>query len=391
MDINHKALLGLVRQSQFGMAEGTVFDQEIDWDAVCNEAIAQTVVGIVAPEVPREIYSVSKKWQEMENRQLAKYIRYLYAEEELVKIFETANIPFVIIKGNAAAMYYAHPERREMGDIDFIVPQDLFYKAVELMINNGYTQKSKKITTSKRHVVFVKRGIDFELHHHYGHNDADTDERVIEELIAEGIKDRTYAVIRDHKFPVLPRLLNGLVLLDHMRSHMVKGLGIRQVIDWMMFVNKELTDDFWNESFQSVAKKRGLDIFAITVTRMCQLFFGLPAEITWCRDADEELCRELMETLLYEGNFGMKLGDGRPVEGVYTQIKKRGLLRWLQRAGELNWNAYKKHRWLKPFCWLYQSVRYARLGLKAKRSYGQLRNDRDRGKNKGELLDKLGI
>ena len=386
MDINHATLLELIRRSQFGTAEGTAFGQGIDWDAVCKEAADQTVVGIVAPEVPRDVFSSSEKWQERANRHLSKYLRYHYAEQELVRVFDQAGIPFVIIKGSAAAMYYTHPERREMGDIDFLVPQDLFDKAVELMINNGYTKETQEFTARTRHLEFTKRGIEFELHHHYSNGEFD-----IEDLLVEGIKDRTYVIVGDHKFPVLPRLQNGLLLLDHMRGHIVCGLGLRQTIDWMMFVHKELTDAFWKDHFQPVAKEKGLEQFAITVTRMCQLFFGLSEEITWCRDADETLCEELLKTLLYEGNFGRKMGDGKKVETVFLHLRRPGLLKWLQREGERHWEAYKRHHWLKPFCWLYQSVRLAKRGLKAGRSYEEVSNDYDRVKNKDELLSKLGI
>ena len=37
------------------------------------------------------------------------------------QLFENNNIPLVILKGTAAAMYYPKPQLRTMGDIDFLV------------------------------------------------------------------------------------------------------------------------------------------------------------------------------------------------------------------------------------------------------------------------------
>ena len=63
----------------------------------------------------------------------------------------------------------------------------------------------------------------------------------------------------------------------------------------------------------------------------------------------------------------------------------------LQTAGEYNWKAFHKHKWLKPFAWAYQIGRYARKGLQAKRSGTQLREDIIRGRRRKELLQKLNI
>lgn len=52
-----------------------------------------------------------------------------------------------------------------------------------------------------------------------------------------------------------------------MRNHLKSGLGLRQVIDWMMYVNKELDDDFWENGFGTAAVDASMDKLAVTVTR----------------------------------------------------------------------------------------------------------------------------
>ena len=121
------------------------------------------------------------------------------------------------------------------------------------------------------------------------------------------------------------------------------------------------------------------------------MYLGLPSLITWCSSADEKTCEELMENLLLSGNFGRKNGNGNSVETVTTSIRREGLFRWLQIAGEHNWAAYRNHHWLKPFCWIYQAFRYAGQGLKIGRKGKELLRDLDRSKERYELLKKLGI
>lgn len=388
MDDYKKVLLELIKQSQFG--DGNPFPVEnCDWDIVYSEAINQSVIGLIAPEVPADVRKTDVKWQKAQDRQFAHSIRYFYAENELTQLLDNAEIPFVILKCTSAAIYYNHPDRRSMGDIDFLISQDEYERALTLLSNNGYERENE--SHNSRHIGFTKNGLLYECHHHFSRDDIDN-----EAYIIEGLKQREYAVIESNvigsfKFPMLPRLSNGLVLLDHMRRHLQSGLGLRQIIDWMMYVNKELSDEFWDKEFSHVVREKGLERFAKVATKMCQKYLGLPDSITWCNDADEKLCEKLLELLFESGNFGRKKGRGNTVETVQTQIRQFGLFRWLQRAGEHNWRAYKKHHWLKPLCWLYQIFRYAKQGFKSGRSYNQLSADLENGNNRYELLKDLGV
>lgn len=233
---------------------------------------------------------------------------------------------------------------------------------------------------------FKKNGISFELHHHFSHEEVD-----IENYLIDGLKRREVAKIGKHEFPMLPKMENGLVLLDHMRNHLKSAIGLRQIIDWMMFVNAELTDEMWNSGFGLIVKDKGLEKFTITATRMCQIYLGLSERITWCKGADEELCKRLMVNIIKTGNFGHKNGSGTSVERVSSNIRRKGLFRYLQFAGEYNWKAYHKHHWLKPFAWIYQGFRYIRLGISTGRKKKQVSGDLQRGKEREELLKDLGI
>ncbi len=382
-----KILLELIKQSQFGDEKLFPIDS-CDWDIVYSEAISQSVIGIIAPEIPSSIRASNEKWQRIRDQQLAYNVRYFHAESELTKLFEKTDTPFVILKGTSAAIYYRHPERRMMGDIDLLVPQELFEKTIELLSENGYEMESTPDLKMSipRHVGFKKNKISIELHHHFSREELD-----IEKYLIEGIPRRIYAEVDSIRFPMLPKLSNGLVLLEHLRAHLQSGLGLRQVVDWMMYVNRELSDQFWEVEFSSIVESKGLAKLAKVTTRMCQIYLGLPDTITWCSDADENLCNKLMENIFISGNFGKKHGSGNAVESIRTKMKKQGFFRWLQIAGEHNWKAYKKHHWLKPFCWIYQIGRYAKQGLRTGRSYKQLSSDFGRGKERYDLLKELGI
>ena len=271
-----------------------------------------------------------------------------------------------------------------MGDIDYLVPPEHFDQAKGLLLANGYEIEDDP--RNPRHMHVHKDSISFEQHRFFSSEGID-----VERFISEGMNHIEMTEIYGTSFPMLPKLANGLVLLGHMVQHLKSGLGLRQVVDWMMFVNSELTDTFWTEMFEPAAKESGLDKVAVITTQMCVKHLGLPAEIHWCEEGEEKLCLELMESLLSSGNFDRKRGKGSSVERVVASIRGKGLFKNLQVAGEYNWKAYHKHKWLKPLAWAYQIGRYAKKGFQAKRSGKQLKEDWERGKNRDILLNKMGI
>lgn len=357
------------------------FPEDTDWDAVLREADIQAVLGLVIDIVPVE---AQEEWKARASTGTAHFVRILHYQEQLYKLLQENDIPMVILKGTAAAIYYPNPSQRTMGDIDFLVPPQDFDRAKELLAQNGY--KIEDDPSEPRHMHVYRDNISYEQHRFFSSEGIN-----IERYVTEGIMSIEERSIYGSVFPMLPKIANGLVLLGHMTQHLKTGLGLRQVIDWMMFVYAELNDSLWTTAFQKAVSETGLETVAITMTRLCQLYLGLSNSIQYCKSADKELCEELIENLLSSGNFDRKRGKGSAVESVTSNIVRKGLFRYLQTAGEHNWKAYRKHKWLKPFAWFYQICRYAKKGVQAKRSGGQLKEDVTRGRQRKKLLKKLKI
>ena len=355
------------------------FPADADWDAVLREAKEQTVLGIVFPMAPAQAQAA---WRGRDAAQLSHVVRLLHQQEQLCSLLESNRIPLVILKGTAAAVYYPDPFRRTMGDIDFLVPPSHVDAARALLTCNGYDVREEE--RYPRHIHIYKDGIRFELHRFFSGEDT-----VVERYIREGFDHIERRRVGEAEFPMLPRVANGLVLLEHMGRHLKTGLGLRQLIDWMMYVHCELNDALWDRSFQAAAMQANLDALAVTATRLCQLHLGLSGEILWCKGADAELCEALLQSLLSSGNFDRKRGKGNRIESVTANVARNGLFRYLQRAGERNWTVCQRHRWLKPFAWAYQIGRYARLGLRVKRKGTPVLDNLARGRRRSELLKKL--
>ena len=380
INVNQQALLELIKASLFGTEPS--FPVDIDWDAVLQEAKDQAVVALAAPAVPKE---EAAKWQTSVARNTANFLNLLNEQTKLIRLFDAAGIPLVILKGFAAAMYYPAPLRRAMGDIDFLVPPEYFEKARSLMDDNGYVFNSNHGTD--RDYSYSMRGVVLELHHRYSDEKWD-----IDPLIMKSFSDISTRELFNHRFPVLPEMINGLVLLDHVRHHLQGGLGIRQIIDWMMFVHANLNDETWETGFAQLARGAGLETLAVTMTSMCKKCFGLTDPITWCDPADEDTAQELLEAVFDYGNFGSKLTEEiQPAEYITISARRMGMFRYLQARGEQNWTKSREHPFLRRFAWLYQIFRYIKRGLSAVFHGEPIAKGMSSGTEKFDFLERLGL
>lgn len=356
---------------------------ETDWETIFQESKNQAITVIVRAGLKGKLPEViDNSWKKYDYVNTFHFVKVLDAQKDLNDLLKKSNIPFVILKGTAAAIYYPSPELRIMGDIDFYVPAHCFDHALKLLIENKYLLGDD----DSRHVKLYKNDVEFEMHHRFSYQ---YDSYNIDLYIDQGIKNLKTGVVRNRSFPMLPDLENGLVLLVHLRDHLMVGIGLRQILDWMMYANRVLSDDYWASKFEPEVKKLALRTLAITVTRMCQIYFGLSDSITWCSEADEQLCKRLMLNIIHSGNFGFIHGSGINVEKTLINFKRKGFFQYLQKAGEYNWKAYHKYHWLKPFSWLYQIFRYIRQGLFMNRSEGTIVDDYIRSMDRHNLLKDL--
>ena len=379
IDQNQQALLELLKKSLFGIEPS--FPQDVDWDAVLKEAQDQTVAALAASSVSSQ---EAAKSQIPVARNKMRFLQILDEQTKLYRLFDDAGIPMAIIKGCAAAMYYPAPLERLMGDIDFVISIERLEEARQLMQKSGYRFHHQ----TDRHYVYDKNGIVFEMHHHYSDPEWD-----FEKHISDGLSDRVLCEIYGKQFYSLPVDVSGLVLLDHVRRHIMKGLGMRQIIDWMMFVHARLNiDSAWEKRFAPLAREIGLETLAITMTKMCKIWLGLPDDISWCYRADNEAAQQLLELVFHFGNFGRKNQiEHQAVERFTAGVRKQGLFHYLQKTGKKNWKLYHKHKGLQPVAWLYQSFRFVGKGAAAFFRGERFSRDLSKGKERSNLYHHLGI
>ena len=286
-----------------------------------------------------------KEWKKRVFFQVIQYEAYLKAQQEL-----PITVPYVILKGTAAGQYYPHPEYRSVGDIDVMTNYEDYEKACRQLLENHFTEvTSKDDLERKRHREFAKNGVSVEIHLFFASMNDPIKTEKFDRLIIDNINETH----------ILSHAVNGMVLLEHINQHLEGGLGLRQIIDWMMFVDKELSDEKWPE-FKTMASETGLEKLAVTVTKMCELNLGLKPH-NWSSTADERLCQELLSYILSCGNFGQKRGyDEELALGRAAKLRHPILMiKELQQMGIKNWGK-AKNPILKHFAWVWQGYRMVR-------------------------------
>lgn len=306
----------------------------------------------------------------------------MHAQEQLIQLMEDNNIPCVIIKGAAAMMAYPYPSLRAVGDVDFLVKRKDYERAAIILENSDYQLASGKVPTN-HHYCYKKNGIEFELHNRIAIVDA-ADSQLLS-LFEDGIDNRSWHTIEGIRFPTLPDELNGIVLLFHINQHLREGIGLRHVIDWMVYINAKKNLN----SMLPIISKTGMEKLANTVTVMCQEYLGLS---TMIEKSNDYPCDQLMEYILTQGNFGRKSGiNGKIASVSLTSSNPIRFFRRLQKGGLIHWNPSKKHRLLRPFAWIYQLGYISRRLLLSKTNPFRLIKVSKIKTNKMKLLNDLDL
>lgn len=332
--------------------------------------------------------TTEQQWTLLVAQQMRSFTEYMKEQTRLTELLTAHGLTPVILKGSSAAMYYREPWARRMGDIDFLVfprGEESFEKAKQILTENGYALG----TDSERHLALVHGKTVMEFHHFFTHQEDQTEiER--DEIIDESTPvEKKLSAWGTYRFFSFPDEINGLVFLEHISHHLISGLGLRQILDWLFYVDSVVTDEFWQTKLKPLLDRTSLEMLAKVVTRMGEIYLGAPRH-AWCKDVDREDCRALFLMVSDNGNFGRNRNNK---DASTTTVMNKGMsIRKLQQRGLKNWPAAQKHKILRPFAWCYQLGRYFKKGVlqRDRESAGFVSSYREHKKQE-KLFRKLGI
>lgn len=365
------------------------------WPAVRSELEAQSVIGYPANAIESLGLSPADQAEYLARagKNLSSWYRLMMAQDSVLAEFRQAGIPVAVLKGAAAAANYPQPNSRSMGDIDLIVPPDHFEQAFSLMERLGW-ENDIELEINPRHAGFEKAGCpEIELHRYFSTCTNKQQAHFLDQAIYDAIPRAEWTDVAGFSVPVLPPLENGLVLLAHVNQHLGSGLGLRQILDWQMFVDAHLTDELWERGFQHAAQQIGMEKLAVTTTWLCRTYLGLQTSATWFGEADAQLASDLLLYIMQRGNMGRKMERGaQATRTVLHNLRSpAALVRYLYEGGRAHWAPARKHAWLAPAACLYQVGHVIRKGLSRNASMSEFVTDARSAQEDIDLLKRLEV
>ena len=365
------------------------------WPAVRAELVAQSVVGYPANAVESLALPAAEQaeYLTLVGKNLSSWYKLMMTQDRVLSAFYQADIPVVVLKGAAAAVNYPQPNGRSMGDIDLIVPPEYFDQAFSLLERLGWVNDTS-LEINPRHAGFKKADCpEIELHRFFSTCTNKQQAHYLDQAIYNAIPRATGEDVAGFTVPVLPPLENGLVLLAHVNQHLGSGLGLRQILDWQMFVAAHLTDKLWENGFRHATQQIGMEKLAITTTWLCRSYLGLQTSATWFDHADAQLANDLLLYIMRKGNMGRKVERGaqntRTV--LHSFRSPAALVRYLYDGGRVHWAPARKHVWLAPAACLYQVGHIVRKGLARNVKVSEIANDARCAQEDVDLLKRLEV
>ena len=358
MDALQKTVLAMIKTALWG--DPFCLEEGVSDEDRFNEASRYELAGFLSGKLDdfcRDDPAVRKKWSKKAFADYYKSMRVLTAQDCLCNILGEHHIRPVFLKGMASAWYYPDPMLRQIGDVDFLVPPGEFDECCRVLEHSGF----EKAGGDERHLAYEKQGLEYECHRYFSFNATEQD-RTVDEMLYEGCGKCVTRDVDGKKYYALPDAHHGLALLEHMKHHLRDGMGFRQYIDWVVYADKVLTDGVWENTFSPMARRSGLERMAKVMTKTAQIYLGLRRDgITWCDDAEDEVCERLIRYIFLCDNFGVTSEDNQVAGGV-GNLFRVGFFRVLDRAAVEHMPIAKKHVVLRPAAWLYQILRWGTRG-----------------------------
>ena len=370
-------------------------DYSIDSDSfkdVFEELKAQSVVALPAEIINKLNFSLELQMEYL--KLVAKNVQQFHkigkTQTEIIEILNSQNIKFAVVKGFAASNNYPVPEYRSYGDIDLLIDPDRFTEALKLLVDRGYKQED---SNDPRHVSFVApSGVEVELHFRFSSVEDKKHNLLVDEIILGGLSHTNSIFTNGYKLPVLPVYENGLVFISHINHHLSSGIGLRQIIDWMLYVERYMDNETW-EQYRHIYQKIGMERLALVTTATCKKYLGMNSTITWADEfLSEDITERFIEYVMMYGNFSRKDHTTNYTVTVVREFRNplRGIA-LAQRQGIKNWKVVKKYPILKPFAWIYQIIRWISRGSKRGLKVSDMKSLKSKENVETEFLKELGV
>lgn len=352
---------------------------------MCKESISQSVFPLLYSRYFKNppsflTFDEINKYRDLFLVHLTSNMGNFAEHEELDKLMSKNNIPYVILKGAASAMYYKDPSLRSMGDVDFLINKSDIRNAGKAVESVGF--KHDHGGENDLHIAFKRPPFSiWEMHRTVNGIPSTEKGELIQKEIDRIIENSHKESFEDIKCNVPSPFHHGLVMLLHVSSHMTsEGIGLRHICDWSVFISS-ISDDEFNASFSKKLIDFGLLKFTFILTEIGIRYLNAPKK-KWCEELknkynlNDQYFDMFMEDILNSGNFGTKdLNRYREIKYISNRDKNniensgviRSALKSISSKAVCDYKIINDHRILLPAGWAAELIKYTFLLIKGER------------------------
>ncbi len=231
---------------------------------------------------------IKAKFQKQRMLAVYRYEKINYELGRLRKVFNEAEIPFILLKGSVIRQYYPEPWMRTSCDIDVLVQENDLERAASVLVDKlAYKQESKG---SHDIGLFSDSGVHLELHYSLiGETHVGNIESFLQSVWEKAVPvaETSEYVLRDEMFYYYH--------IAHMAKHFVGtgGCGVRSFVDiWVL--NHRVSFD--KEKRNALLAEGGLLTFAAESELLTEIWFG--------EGVYTDTARQMQDYLLRGGVYG---------------------------------------------------------------------------------------
>lgn len=331
LSLAERQFLALVKLSITGEVDNVLEVCKIDWDAVYKMAELQSCVGVVFSAIellqekpiihkPSSINHLPEMNLLMDWLGQAEYIKSTHEEhvrvlKQVDDLLKEEGIPHVFMKGLICGARYPQPELRTCGDIDFVVGADDFGRTLDALEKIGEVDRD---LVHEHHGMAHLNGVTLEPHYKVHNYQNPKNDRVMmrmfEDIFPEKLSTRVIAGV---EVPVFPVEFEGMFLVSHMVNHVYEeGLGLRQVMDFAMWLNNLYSNTNANVDlglYFKYLERMHMTRAARVFTRICEQYLGVDHGIMGYGYTDKEIAfsDKMLADIMNVGNFGRGTDYGK--------------------------------------------------------------------------------
>ncbi len=309
---------------------------------------ACSALGIDTPQIwkQRTIYSAINNTQK------------LVVQSKICKRLSDAGILHAVFKGSAVAVHYPFPDLRSLGDIDILVDEKNYEKAIELFVG----EIDEKDAWHNFHFTFTMDSVEIEIHKYVTHIPKTKEEQKIYDMMSDCLNEVVYLEYDRYRFPALINKYHAMALLLHKKRHFMKNnITLRMVCDWAFFV-ESVDSGEWDTEVYPFIKECGLDAFADAFTLLADKYLGFNNKSKVCSDISDKIIDNLTEILIRCSSDGEEADISSGVGTIYSNhIKSHGRVWGIIKAYNCiirTRHPLAKYKLILPLFWLYVPVMY---------------------------------